>query len=225
MAVRALGWRRQKLPPEAGARVTIASRSRERLDNAAATIGHGTAARTIDTSSDASVAAFFADDKAWDHVVASAGAGGRGQIATMPMADAQAVMNTKFWGYFRIARAVKIVPSGSLTFISGRLSQKPSPAASLISAVNSAIEGLARGLAVDFAPTRVNTISPGVIETALWDQLPAAARQQMYEHTAATLPVRRVGQPEDVGHATLFLMTNPFITGAIIQLDGGSLLV
>jgi NAD(P)-dependent dehydrogenase (short-subunit alcohol dehydrogenase family) len=143
----------------------------------------------------------------------------------MKMSDAQDVMNTKFWGYFRIARAAKISPAGSLTFIGGKLGTRPTQGTALIASVNAAIEGLTRGLAVDLAPTRVNTISPGVIDTPLWDQMAPAAREAMYRKAGETLPARRIGQPEDVAQALIFMMTNPFITGTVMHLEGGALLV
>jgi NAD(P)-dependent dehydrogenase (short-subunit alcohol dehydrogenase family) len=219
-----IGLAAGKAAAEAGAHVTIAARTQDRLAKAAADIGHGATARTIDTSDDDSVEAFFRNT-VWDHIVASAGAGGRGKLPDMKMPDAQAVMNTKFWGYFRIARAAKISPTGSLTFIGGKLATRPTPGTALIASVNSAIEGLTRGLAVDLAPTRVNTISPGVIDTPLWDQMAPAARQAMYQKASETLPARRVGQPADVAQALVFLMTNPFMTGHVLHLEGGALLV
>jgi NAD(P)-dependent dehydrogenase (short-subunit alcohol dehydrogenase family) len=219
-----IGLAAAKAAAQAGAHVTIAARSQDRLVKAAADISHGVVTRTIDTSDDKSVEDFFRNS-VWDHIVASAGAGGRGKLPEMAVADAQAIMNTKFWGYFRIARAAKISPSGSLTFIGGKLAARPTPGTALIASVNSAIEGLTRGLALDLAPTRVNTISPGVIDTPLWDQMAPAARQAMYQNAGETLPARRIGQPEDVAQALVFLMTNPFATGMVMNLEGGALLV
>jgi len=205
--------------------VTIAGRSEAKLELAVQALGHGAIGRPLDAADDKSVEAFFADGKTWDHVVATTGAGGRGPVASIAMADAMAAMNGKFWIYFRIARAAKIATSGSLTLVSGGLGSKPAPGAALVSAINAAIEGLTRGLALDFAPTRVNTVSPGIIDTPLWDRMSAADRQAMYAKATATLPARRIGKPEDVGQAILFLMTNPFATGSVLHLDGGSMLL
>src|SRR5512140_2105113 len=116
---------------KAGAKVTIAARTKDRLDAAAAAVGHGAVGRMIDTSDDDSVEAFFRNT-VWDHVVASAGAGGRGKLPDLQVADAQAIMNIKYWGYFRIARAAKISPTGTLTFIGGKLAARPTPGRALI---------------------------------------------------------------------------------------------
>jgi NAD(P)-dependent dehydrogenase (short-subunit alcohol dehydrogenase family) len=220
-----IGLATAKAAAQAGAHVTIAGRSEAKLELAVQALGHGAVGRPLDAGDDKSVADFFAEGKTWDHVVATTGAGGRGQIANIAMADALAAMNGKFWTYFRIARAAKIATGGSLTLVSGGLGSKPAPGAALVSAINAAIEGLTRGLALDFAPTRVNTVSPGIIDTPLWDRMATADRQAMYAKATATLPARRVGKPEDVGQAILFLMTNPFATGSVLHLDGGSLLL
>ena len=207
---------------EAGADVTIASRSQEKLDAAKATLGGAAQAHVLDATSDASVAAFFADGKVWDHVVTSAGQGGRGILPQIDMKTAYAAMEAKFWTYFRIARAAKIAPGGTLTFVSGNLGQRPSPGAALISAVNGAVESLGRNLALDLAPVRVNVISPGVVETPLWNQFPEDKRRAFFADSAKLLPAARIGQPRDIGHAVLFCMTNPFTTGQVIQVDGGA---
>jgi NAD(P)-dependent dehydrogenase (short-subunit alcohol dehydrogenase family) len=220
-----IGLATAKAAAEAGAHVTIAGRSEAKLELAVQSLGHGAVGLPLDAADDNSVGAFFADGKAWDHVVTTTGAGGGGQIASIAMSDALAAMNGKFWTYVRVARAAKIVSGGSLTMVSGLYGSKPAPGTALIAAINGAIDGLTRGLARDFAPTRVNTVSPGIIDTPLWNRMAAADRRAMYDKVAATLPVRRVGHAEDVAQAIIFLMTNPFATGSVLHLDGGAMLL
>ena len=220
-----IGLATAKLAAEAGAKVTIASRSQDKLTAAVKDIGHGVSARVLDAGDDSSVAAFFADGRVWDHIVTSAGQGGRGKLADLTMDAAFAAMNAKVWSYFRVARAAKVAPGGSLTFVTGGLGSKPSPGASLVSAVNAAVEGMTRGLALDFAPTRVNTVSPGMVVTPLWDQFNDQQKKALFDKAATNLPARRVGQPEDLGHAILFVMTNPYTTGTVVHVDGGSALL
>jgi NAD(P)-dependent dehydrogenase (short-subunit alcohol dehydrogenase family) len=88
-------------------------------------------------------------------------------------------------------------------------------------AINAALEALARGLALERAPVRVNTVSPGLIDTPLWGGMQAADRDAMFARTATRLPARRVGRPEDIAQAILFLATNPFATGTTLTVDGG----
>ncbi|MDB5405429.1 MAG: short-chain dehydrogenase/reductase [Rhodospirillales bacterium] len=220
-----IGLATARAAANAGARVTIAARSKARLAAAIAAIGPNVTRRQLDAGDDASVAAFFADAGEWDHVVATAGKGGRGRLPDIAMPDALDAMNAKFWSYYRIARAARIASGGSLTFVSGTIGSKPTPGAALVSAINAAIEGLARGLALDLSPVRVNTVSPGIIDTPLWDRLSEGERQALFDRAAANLPARRIGQPEDVAQAILFLMTNPFATGTVVHLEGGGLLL
>ena len=220
-----IGLATAKLAVAGGAHVTIAGRSEAKLELAVQQLGHGVVGRPVDASNDKSITDFFADSKSWDHVVATIGAGGRGRITDLSMADAFAAMNGKFWTYVRVARAAKIVSGGSLTLASGLYGSKPAPGTVLVGAINGAIDGLTRGLAVDFAPTRVNTVSPGIIDTPLWDRMPPADRHALFKMTAEALPARRIGHAEDVGQAIIFLMTNPFATGSVLHLEGGARLV
>jgi len=71
------------------------------------------------------------------------------------------------------------------------------------------------------SPVRVNTVAPGLIDTPIRAAMPADQKQKMFDQAAATLPARRVGQPEDVAEAILMLMTNPFTTGSTLFVDGG----
>ena len=217
-----IGFAAAKLAAQAGAKVTIASRDSGRLNAALTKLGVGADARVLDATNQAAVDAFFKADPSWDHVVCSAGAGGRGLLPDLAMDKAFAAMDAKFWAYFRIARAVSLPPDGSLTFVSGQLSQIPSRGATLVSAVNAAIEGMTRGLALDLAPTRVNTICPGVVDTPLWDQLPPDAKKALYERQEQTLLTRRIGQPEDIAEAILSAMTNRFMTGTTMMVEGGA---
>jgi NAD(P)-dependent dehydrogenase (short-subunit alcohol dehydrogenase family) len=139
----------------------------------------------------------------------------------LALADANAAMESKFWGAYRIARAAKIKDGGSLTFVSGFLSVRPSASSVLQGAINAALEALARGLALELAPVRVNAVSPGLIATPLWSGMADDKREAMFAGAAQRLPARRVGQPEDIANAVLFLATTSFATGSTVRVDGG----
>jgi NAD(P)-dependent dehydrogenase (short-subunit alcohol dehydrogenase family) len=204
-----------------GADVTIASRSQEKLDAVAADIGAHVRTAVIDTTDEASVDTFFSNAGRFDHVVISAAQTPGGPVRELALSDAYAAMNSKFWGAYRVARAVKITDSGSLTLVSGFLSVRPNKSSVLQGAINAALEALARGLALELSPVRVNTVSPGLIATPLWAKLNEQARQNMYEGAAARLPAKRVGQPEDVANAIVYLASTPFATGSTVLVDGG----
>jgi NAD(P)-dependent dehydrogenase (short-subunit alcohol dehydrogenase family) len=205
-----------------GAKVVIASRDQQKLDAAAARIGKGVTSAVLDTADEAAVESFFAKSPAFDHVVVSAAQTPTGPVRELALKDAYAAMNSKFWGAYRIARAARINEGGgSLTFVSGFLSVRPSKTSVLQGAINAALESLARGLALELAPVRVNAVSPGLIATPLWSKLGEDARQNMFESAAARLPARRVGQPEDIANAVVYLAGTPFATGSTVIVDGG----
>jgi NAD(P)-dependent dehydrogenase (short-subunit alcohol dehydrogenase family) len=218
-----IGLATAELAKAEGAQVTIASRSAERLRAAADRIG----ARGIeaDVTSDASVEALFRKCGKVDHVVVTAAQLRSGPFRTLSIDDAKATMESKFWGTWRVARAADIAPGGSLTVVSGFLSIRPRPAAAIIGAANGALESLARSLALELAPVRVNAVSPGIIDTPIRAAMPEEARRKMLEQTAAALPVRRVGSGEDVARQILAFMTIGFATGSIVYLDGGGSIV
>lgn len=176
----------------------------------------------LDITDDASVEAFFATTGSFDHVVVAAARTKIGSVGTLAVADAQASMNSKFFGAYRVARAVRVNESGSITFVSGFLSRRPSANSVLQGSINAALEALARGLALERAPVRVNAVSPGLIDTPLHAKMPPEDRQAMFDRVAARLPARRVGRSEDIAQAILFVATNGFTTGSTITVDGGA---
>ncbi|MGU7812568.1 SDR family oxidoreductase [Burkholderia sp. AW49-1] len=203
-----------------GAVVTIASRNPARV-NVDATPDAQARTEALDITDTAAVDAFCARVGQFDHVVISAAKTATGPVRTLPLADAQAAMDSKFWGAYRVARSIDIAPGGSLTFVSGYLSVRPNASSVLQGAINAALEALARGLALELAPVRVNAVSPGLIATPLWDKLASDARDAMYAGAAQRLPARRVGQPEDVANAIVYLATTPYATGSTVLIDGG----
>jgi NAD(P)-dependent dehydrogenase (short-subunit alcohol dehydrogenase family) len=204
-----------------GAEVTIASRSRDKLETAKASINGRVTARPLDTTDDAAVEAFLGGAEVYDHVLVSAAATKTGKVRELSLEDAYASMGSKFWGAYRVARAAPISPDGSLTLISGGLSRRPRADSVLQGSINAAVEALGRGLALELAPVRVNTVSPGFVDTPLWDKLPAEARRARIDAAAARLPVRRAGAAEDIAHAIIMVMTNRYLTGSTIVVDGG----
>jgi NAD(P)-dependent dehydrogenase (short-subunit alcohol dehydrogenase family) len=148
-----------------------------------------------------------------------------GPFKSVSMEDVRSTMEGKFWGAWRVARAAEIRPGGSLTLVSGFLSIRPRPNSAIVGAANGAIESLARSLALELAPVRVNAVSPGIIDTPIRAAMPEAARREMLEKIAAGLPVGRVGQGEDIAQQIVAFMTNGFMTGSIVYLDGGGVIV
>jgi len=216
-----IGLATAELAKGEGADVIIASRNVERLDAAANRLN--AVAIPADVTSDESVTELFRRCGAVDHVVVTAAQLRTGPFRTVAMEDVHATMEAKFWGAWRVARAAEFRPGGSLTLVSGYLSVRPRPNSAIIGAANGALESLARSLALELAPVRVNAVSPGIIDTPIRAAMPEEARRDMLAKTAAALPVGRVGSGEDIARQILAFMTIGFATGSIVYLDGGAL--
>jgi len=207
-----------------GARVVMAGRSEQNLDAARRDVEGRIEARRLDMTDDASIEAFFAAVGPLDHLVITASEAALGRFREIDTADARRFFDSKFWGPYSVARraAPQIRHGGSITFFSGAAGSRASPGFSCGSAINAAVEALSRTLAVELAPVRVNTISPGLVDTPVWETLvPAAERDALFAETAAKLPAGRIGRPEDVADAVLFLIRNAYTTGTTLFVDGG----
>ncbi len=209
-----------------GAEVVIAARNADKLHAAAAKLGsEGVRAIAADTTDEASVHAVFEQAGEIDHLLIPGTALRLGPWKTMPLEDVMFSLRGKFVGPFLCARHVRLRPGGSLTFWSGILSRRPGQNDALLAAVNAAVEAMTRALAKDMAPIRVNCISPGMVAgTDAYLSMPEAAREGMYAAIAAKLPAGRVGAPEHVASLALEVATNPFVTGTVIDVDGGGII-
>jgi NAD(P)-dependent dehydrogenase (short-subunit alcohol dehydrogenase family) len=217
-----IGLATATLAAQAGAPVTIASRSEQRLAAARERLPAGTHSAVLDVRDDDAVQAFFERHEPWHHVVLSGAATPSGPARALSLPDAHEAMASKFWGAYHLARHARVVDGGSITFVSGVYSLRPDAGAVLQGAINAALEGLTRGLALELAPrVRVNAVSPSTTDTPLWDRLGEAGRRHKLDTMSQRLPLRRVAQAEDIARAVLFLATSPFSTGSTLRVDGG----
>jgi NAD(P)-dependent dehydrogenase (short-subunit alcohol dehydrogenase family) len=218
-----IGLATADLAKQEGAEVVIASRSAEKLDAAAKKLG--VSAIATDVTRDDSVADLFRQCGTVDHVVVTAAQLKTGPFKSVATDDVRATLEGKFWGAWRCARFADIRAGGSLTLVSGFLSIRPRPNSAIVGAANGALESLARSLAIDLAPVRVNCVSPGIIDTPIRAAMPEPARRDMLAKIAAGLPVGRVGEGTDIARQILAFMTIGFMTGSIVYLDGGGTIV
>ncbi len=211
----------------AGASVHIASRDRAKLEAAAAEIGHAAAFSSIDMTDDTAVKAWAATLPAIDHLVISASSAAHGRFSEVETGAIRNMFDAKFFGPYVVAREVlpKIRPGGSITFFSGVLSRRPGENCSGLGAVNGAVESLAMALALELGPAiRVNCCSPGMVRSDAYAAMPAEAREDMYRATGESLPIGRVGDTDEIAHAVLFMMSNGYLTGQVIDVDGGHMI-
>lgn len=213
-----------------GAEVIIASRSAERLADAERTVpeGPGTVRSIVaDITSETDIERLFSEVGPIDHVVTTAVdvEGVYQPIASFDLELARKTLDAKLIGPALLAKHARIVPGGSLTFTSGIAAYRPAPGSSIVAAANGALESLAYALAIELGPTRVNVVSPGWIDTPIWDTIAGDAKTERHQQLAARLPVGRIGQPAEIAKAMLAVMHNQFITGTVLHADGGHRLV
>lgn len=212
---------------EAGAHVAIAGRSADKLEAARSKLGDGIEAATVDARDEASLGAFFAARAPFDHLVVTVGPGTPQQrynsFLEQPTDDARALFDNKFWAQYLCAKqgARHLSPGGSITLFGGGAARRPIRAMTTLAAVQAAIEGLVRGMAVDLAPVRVNAVAPGRIASSSFDEMAPEAREAMLAKWADSLPVKRIGLPADAAAAALYLMGNAYTTGHVLYVDGG----
>jgi NAD(P)-dependent dehydrogenase (short-subunit alcohol dehydrogenase family) len=210
---------------EAGARVLIVGRDRARLEAARARLPAGVEAAAADGGDRAAVDALFAARGRFDHLVISLSGGkGAGPFRQLALADLRSGLEAKLLAQLDVAQAAlaTIAERGSITFVSAASSRAAIPGTAGLAAINGAIEAAVRTLARELAPIRVNAVSPGVIDTPWWERMPAATKDAMFARAAQTLPVQRVGMPADVAAAIVMAANNGFMTGTVIEVDGGA---
>ena len=130
-------------------------------------------------------------------------------------------MEGKFWGAWRVARAAEIKKGGSLTLVSGFLSIGRGRISAIVGAANGAIESLARSLAIDLAPVRVNAVSPGMVDTDI--HALSSGEPGRVARIAPHIPMKRAASPGEIATAVLFLLSDEasYITGANLTVSGG----
>ncbi len=221
-----MGLATAKAAAALGAQVVIGGRTIEKLERAKKEIGGQVTGLTLDVGEEAQIKTFFAEVGKFDHLTTPGSTIHGGPFLTLDSASARADFQSKFWGQYLAAKygAPLVRPGGSMVFFSGIWSQRPPAGAAAIAAINGAIEALARALAVELAPIRVNAVSPGLVDTPIFAGMPPARREEMFRAFSEAAPVKRVGRPEDVAAAVLYLMGNSFTTGSTLYVDGGYLL-
>ena len=163
------------------------------------------------------VSDFFSQSGSWDHVIMTAGSPKGGNIKALSLLEAKENFSNMFWRAYTVAKYANITENGSLTFTSGIIGTKPFKNVGVIAAAVGAIEAFARALALDFAPVRVNVIAPGFINTPLHgDNAEEKLKPRVEKHL-----INRIGKPEEVALAAIYLMENQYVTGQIIHIDGG----
>jgi NAD(P)-dependent dehydrogenase (short-subunit alcohol dehydrogenase family) len=212
-----------------GAHLTLMGRTESRLCEAAAEIG-GANCLVADAANEDALGAAFSAAGPFNHLVTTVSAsssklGVTVDMADMPLDAAHEFFEGKFWGQYRSARAALryISQNGSITFTSGVAVRRSLPGHTIVAANNAAIEACARQLARELAPIRVNTISPGLTHTRTYDHYTEAERKVFFERVTGNMPLGRPAEPDEIADAYLFALTADYLTGTVIDIDGGFL--
>ncbi len=208
-----------------GAKVWGASRSPGRVDAASREVPDATFT-ALDIHDTEAMTRLFESVGSIDHLVGCATGADRTMAPFLEQTEAQfQEAFGKFWGYCNLVRhgAPFLTAEASITLVSGTPARKCNPGMSAISCVGNAVEGLTRALALELAPRRVNVVAPGIIDTGMFDRF-GDKKADALANMGKNVPLGRVGQPDEVAAAILAAMTNTYMTGATLDVDGGTLL-
>lgn len=215
-----------------GADVVIVGRSPSKLQAARGALDAANGrvrALSADMAQETEIARLFAEIGTFDHLVSTAGAAPPGDpIERTDLEMVRRFVDSKLIGAFLLAKhAVRFLTrGGSMTFTSGiNKDRPPVPGGAVVSAIAGSFSYLARALSLELGPTRVNVVSPGWVDTPLFEQLAGEAKPSLFEGMAARLPAKRIATPADIAPAYIFAMESDFTTGQTLHIDGGQSLI
>ncbi|MGB6429667.1 MAG: SDR family oxidoreductase [Candidatus Acidiferrales bacterium] len=209
-----------------GAKLILAARNPEHLENASRELGPLSTAAFDATNFDQLKIFFDGLPAPIDHVLVTGPGPYYSTLADLDVEKARRDVDAHLFLPMQVARfaAKKVRAGGTLLFMGGTGGRAPT-AGAVITALTAAMPALTKALALEVAPVRVNLIAAGFVDTPLsasllGDQL-GARRAQL----RATLPIRRVVAPADIAALAVHLMMNTAVTGATYDIDGGQQLV
>jgi NAD(P)-dependent dehydrogenase (short-subunit alcohol dehydrogenase family) len=207
---------------DAGATVVVAGRDQQKLSEAYAG-ERGISTETVDLTDEASIAALGQRLGTVDHVVSTASARARGRLADLDRDAIRLSFDTKVIGPLMLAKhlAPRMNEGGSFVIFSGVAAAKIAVGTMGVAITNAAADTLARSLALELGPIRVNAISPGVIDTGAWDAFGEQGKADYFADISARNPAKRIGTIDDIANAVLFALTSTFLTGQTLHIDGG----
>ncbi len=223
-----LGFSIARAADALGAKVTIMGRGQERAAELARSISPRAAGLHIDLEDSPSIDRAFADGEPIDHLVLTPVYGVNQSIKDFKLEDASRAARIKIVAFAEIiSKALpRLTPASSIVLFGGAAKARPYPGSTMVTIVNGGMIGMARTLAVELAPIRVNGISPGLVEDSpRWQKRIQEGAGPAVDAMRSRTPTRRLPATEDIVHGVFFLMDNRAANGIDLELDGGVLLV
>jgi len=202
-----------------GLSVVIVGRDKDKLAGALATLGSSVRGETADATDRASLDRLFARLGRIGHLILVAARGGGGGLFQQIQDDAlRSGFEGKFWAHWNAAQSSLpfLLSTGSITFITASASRHADPGTSGLAAINGALDRMVPTMARELAPIRVNAVSPGIVSTRWWLDKP-----DLFKALSEKAPLGRAGKPEEIADAVAFLVRNTFVTGVVLDVDGG----
>lgn len=215
-----------------GARGVIVGRNQQTLNSAVAQLGDNFIAINADVTNVADLERVFkATSEKFgkvDVVVANAGGGTVGTVATLGEADFDKTIDLNLKSvYLTVHKALPYMnDGGSIILIGSNAAHRAYPSFTLYGAAKAAVIFFAKAFSSDLLGRRirVNVITPGTTDTPAFEKfIPAEQVEAIKKHFADTMPIGRIGQPSDIGKTAVFLASDDssFMLGAELLVDGG----
>ena len=216
-----MGLETARAARQTGADVAIVGRNPDKAEAARRTIGTGTVCGVLDARDTDALSAFAASLDAIDHVVSFTGNQPAAPVGEADHDMFTSAFDARVWAA-RNACAIaapRMPPDGSFVFCSGLSALRPRAGRSAGAVATAALESFCRAMAVELAPLRVNAICPGAFGTDVLRR--ALGSEAAVERLASAIPLGRIGEPAEIAHAVMFLLTNTYTTGTTLRVDGG----
>jgi NAD(P)-dependent dehydrogenase (short-subunit alcohol dehydrogenase family) len=194
-----IGFATAKLAAENGASLIITGLNENKLQEATKQIHGDVEAFQLEIADEATVKTFFDKIGTFDYLTTPGSVVPKGPFLSTDYNTTKVGFDSKFGGQYHAAKygVPYMKPGGAIVFFSGVVSHRPQSNLSVMAAVNSAVEGLGRALAIELAPIRVNVVAPGIIDTPRYAGMAEVDRAAMFAHLSEKLPVKHIGQSEE----------------------------
>lgn len=210
-----------------GARIAILGRDPDKAREAAAGLGGDVVAGALDAADEAALREFADQFDVIDHVVSFTGLQPAAPVGEADHDLFASAFDARVWAARNCCAvaAERMPEDGSFTFCSGLSAFRPRAGRSPGAVATAAVESFSRAMAVELAPIRVNAICPGAFDTEVLRRALGPDHQSAINRLGASMPLGRIGKPDEIAHAIHFLLTNTYTTGITLRVDGGALLV